>query len=437
MTECYQTSIPFSSVKNRRVEADFTGGDITSDAGVLLLSEVDKRLGLTVAIDKALVDNRRRASCNHSQLDLIRQRLYALALGYEDLNDHTDLRHDTALQAAVSRLTPMASSATLCRFEQKANRQTAKDLHQLLFDQFVARHEAPPKRLILDFDATDTRLHGDQERKFFHGYYDHYCYLPLYVFCGRDLLVSYLRPSNIDGAKHAWAILSLLVKALRQRWPKVKITLRADSGFCRWRMLDWCERHRVDYVVGIARNSRLETQASEWTSLSQELFDLTRKKQRVFASTWYAAKTWNRKRRVIVKAEHSRFGSNPRFVITNLTLTDRHIYDNIYCARGDMENRIKDQQLGLFADRTSCRSWWANQFRQLLSGLAGVLLEGLRRLSLTDTVLSKASPQRIRLVLLKIGAVVIRNTRRIRLFMSSAYPYQSLYRHVAHSLNSS
>ena len=437
MTKCYQTPISFSSVKRRRVEADFSGGDITSDSGALLLTEVDKRLGLTRAVNKVLVDDRCQSRCAHSQLDLIRQRLYALALGYEDLNDHTDLRHDPALQTAVSRLTPMASSATLCRFEQKANRQAARDLHQVLFDQFIARHKAPPKRLILDFDATDTRLHGDQEGKFFHGYYDNYCYLPLYVFCGRDLLVSYLRPSNIDGAKHAWAILSLLVKALRQRWPKVKITLRADSGFCRWRMLDWCERHRVDYVVGIARNSRLQAQVSEWTTLSQQLFDLTNKKQRLFASTWYAAKTWNQKRRVIVKAEYTRLGSNPRFVITNLTLTDRYIYDKLYCARGDMENRIKDQQLGLFADRTSCHSWWANQFRQLLSGLAGVLFEGLRRLSLKNTILSQASPQRIRLTLLKIGAVIIRNTRRIRLLMNSAYPHQSLFQQVVHSLNSS
>ena len=437
MTKCYQTPISFTPVKRRRVETDFSGGDITSDAGVLLLSEVDKQLGLSTAINKVLVDERRKASCNHTQLELIRQRLYALALGYEDLNDHTDLRHDPALQTALSRLTPMASSATLCRFEQKANRQTAWDLHQVLLNQFVARHNTPPKRLVLDFDATDTRLHGDQEGKFFHGYYDHYCYLPLYVFCGRDLLVSYLRPSNIDGAKHAWAILSLLVKALRQHWPKVKITLRADSGFCRWRMLDWCERHDVDYVVGIARNSRLQTQVSEWSDLSQQLFELTGKKQRLFASTWYAAGTWKEKRRVIVKAEHTRLGSNPRFVITNLTLTDRYIYDQLYCARGDMENRIKDQQLGLFADRTSSHCLWVNQFRQLLSGLAGLLFEGLRRLSLKNTLLAKASPQRIRLTLFKIGAVVIRNTRRIRLLMNSAYPHQSLFQQVTHSLNSS
>lgn len=437
MTKCYQTSIPFSPVKRRKVEADFSGGDISSNGGVLLLAEVDKRLNLSATIAKTLTDNRRRASCKHSLETLIKQRLYGLALGYEDLNDHVELRHDLALQTAASQQDSLASSATLCRLEQRTDRQTAIDLHHVLFEQFVKQHKKPPKRLILDFDATDTPLHGEQEERFFHGYYDQYCYLPLYVFSGRDLLVSYLRPSNIDGAKHAWAILALLVKALRQQWPKVKITLRADSGFCRWRMLRWCERQGVDYIVGIAQNKRLKAQALEWTDLAAKRFDATGKKQRLFTSIQYGAKTWDKQRRIIVKAEHTRLGSNPRFVVTNLPQTDKHLYDKVYCARGDMENRIKDQQLGLFADRTSCHRWWPNQFRQLLSGLAYVLFEGLRRLALKKTLLAKASPQRIRLTLLQIGAVIVRNTRRIRFLMSSACPYQSLFRQVVHALDTS
>jgi len=437
VTKCYQTAMPFSSVKRRKVEADFTGGDISSNGGMLLLSELDKRLNLSATVAKTLSDKRRQASCKHSLETLIKQRLYGLALGYEDLNDHVELRHDLALQTAVSQREPLASSATLCRLEQRTDRQTAIDLHQVLFEQFVRQYKKPPKRLILDFDATDTPLHGEQEERFFHGYYDHYCYLPLYVFSGRDLLVSYLRPSNIDGAKHAWAILSLLVKALRQRWRKVKLTLRADSGFCRWRMLRWCERHGVDYIVGIAQNKRLKAQSLAWTDLAETRFDATGQKQRLFTSIQYAAKTWDKRRRIIVKAEHTRLGSNPRFVVTNLPQTDKHLYDKVYCARGDMENRIKDPQLGLFADRTSCHRWWPNQFRQLLSGLAYVLFEGLRRLALKNTLLANASPQRIRLTLLKIGAVILRNTRRIRFMMSSACPYQTLYRQVAHALNSS
>jgi len=249
--------------------------------------------------------------------------------------------------------------------------------------------------------------------------------------------VSYLRPSNIDPAQHSWAILSLLVKALRQQWPQVEIIFRGDSGFCRWRMLRWCERHQVRYIVGIAQNNRLKKQAALWLERSQDLFNSSGRSQRLFASMHYAARSWDKPRRVIVKAEHNRLGSNPRFVVTNLTQTDKYLYDKLYCARGDMENRIKDQQLGLFAHRASSHRWWNNQFRQLLSGLAYVLFEGLRRLSLHDTALEKASPQTLRLALLKIGAVIIRNTRRIKIMMSSACPYQDLFRTVALRLNTS
>ena len=290
-------------------------------------------MGLTQAVARAMGDTRRRASCDHSQEELLKQRIYGLTLGYEDLNDHGELRHDLALQTATSRVETLASPATLCRLEQRSDREAAVAIHEVLFDQFVAAFDRAPKRLILDFDATDTPLHGDQEGKFFHGYYDHYCYLPLYVFCGRHLLVSYLRPSNIDPARHTWAILSLLVKALRQHWPKVDIIFRGDSGFCRWKVLRWCDRHDVGYIVGVAKNQRLERQAAELMALAEELHELTGKKQRLFRSIQYGARSWDRARRVIAKAEHSSHGANPRFVVTNLSQTDQYLYDKIYCAR--------------------------------------------------------------------------------------------------------
>jgi len=280
---------------------------------------------------------------------------------------------------------------------------------------------------MLDFDATDDPIHGLQEGRFFHGYYDHYCFLPLYVFCGDQLLVSYLRPSNIDGAKHAWAILALLTKRLRQEWPEVKIIFRGDSGFCRHRMLGWCERHDVKYIVGIARNKRLENVIEPAMQLVEQLLELTGEKQREFFRFHYAAGTWKQSRQVIAKLEVTDKGRNPRFIITNLEGDKQVLYDDLYCARGDMENRIKEQQMGLFADRTSAHYWWANQFRLLLSSLAYVLMEGIRRLGLKGTELARAQVGTIRLKLLKIGAVILRNTRRIRFLLSTAYPYQDLF----------
>lgn len=427
MTKCYQTSFEFPSVKRRKVTVNFDGGDVTSHAGVQLLAQADRLLQLGDSVAKAIGDPRRQASCEYDLKELVKQRIYAIALGYEDLNDHDDLRHDLAIQTAVLRDQPLASAPTLHRLEQRAERTTAIDLHQVLFEQFVRQYKTPPKRLILDFDATDTPVHGDQEHRFFHGYYQNYCFLPLYVFCDRHLLVSYLRPSDIDPAKHSWAILSLLVKALRAHWPKVEIIFRGDSGFCRWRMLRWCERHNVRYLVGIAKNPRLLKAAERWVDLAKDCYHAFNNKQRLFTSVYYQARTWDKKRRVIVKAEHSARGSNPRFVITNLEQSERYLYDTLYCARGEMENRIKDQQLGLFADRTSCHRWWPNQFRQLLSGLAYTLLEGLRRLGLKDTPFEKSSPQTLRAKLLLIGAVVLRNTRRVNIMMSQAYPYQTIF----------
>ncbi len=437
MTKRSRPAISFPAVKRRKVDTNFNMEAITSNGGTLLLSQVDQWLGLTRAIAKALTDPRRKASCFHSIRTFLRQRIYALALGYEDLNDHQELRHDPALQTAAAQVENLASPSTLSRFEQRFGRQEAVALHKILFDQFVQAHPRPPKRLILDFDATDTPLHGEQQGRYYNGYYNGYCYLPLYVFCGRHLLVSYLRSSRIDAAKHSLAILALLVKALRKRWPKAKIIFRGDSGFCRWRLLNWCDRNRVGYIVGIGKNARLTSQAADLRAEAKARYETSGHKQRLFASIQYGAKSWGRVRRVIVKAEHSVHGANPRFVVTNLPQTDRYLYDKLYCARGDMENRIKDQQMDLFAARASCQRWWPNQFRQLLSGLAYTLLEGVRRKGLKGTALAKASPNRIRLVLLRVGAVVIRNSRRIRLMMSRSYPHQDLFRTVAWRLDSS
>jgi hypothetical protein len=413
------------------VEASFRGGDITSDGGVLLLQQADRRLGLTEAIARVLRDPRRRASCDHDLVSLLRQRVYGLALGYEDLNDHATLRRDLAIQTAVGRDTDLASAATLCRWENRADRQAAWQMHEVLVDRFIASFRRPPRKLILDFDATDDPVHGKQEGRFFHGYYDHYCFLPLYVFCRDQLLVSYLRPSKIDAAKHAWAILALLVKRLRQAWPQVKIIFRGDSGFCRWRMLSWCERHGVGYIVGLAKNARLNALTATLQREAADCCAATGTNVRWFTDLRYAAASWNRKRRVIAKLEHSAKGGNPRYVVTNLEGDGQHLYEQLYCARGEMENRIKEQQLDLFADRTSCHHWWPNQFRLLLSSLAYTLLEAIRRLALQGTELARAYVGTIRLKLLKIGAVILRNTRRIRFLLASACPYQKLFFHVA------
>ena len=364
---------------------------------------------------------------------MLRQRIYGLAAGYEDLNDHDTLRWDPAWQTAVERDKPAASSPTLCRLENRAERQSAIAMHQVLVEQFIASFAEAPTELILDFDATDDAVHGRQEGRFFHGYYDHYCFLPLYVFCGDRLLVAYLRPSNIDGARHAWAILSLLVKRFRQVWPHVRIVFRGDSGFCRWRMLAWCERHDVHYIVGLAKNDRINEVAREQIERARQRFDTTGRKQRMFGNLRYAAHTWDRQRRVIARIEHEARGSNPRYVVTNLPGNSRKLYERIYCARGEMENRIKEQQM-LFADRTSAHRWWPNQFRLLLSALAYTLLETIRRLGLKGTRLERAQVHTIRLKLIKIGAVIVRNSRRVRFLLATACPYRDLFTLVAQRL---
>jgi hypothetical protein len=300
-------------------------------------------------------------------------------------------------------------------------------------EQFIASHARAPAVVILDFDATDTPVHGNQENRFFHGYYDCHCFLPLYVFCGDQLLTAYLRPSNIDAAKHAAAILKLLVTRLRQVWPRTKIVFRADSGFCRDLLLSWCDRHDVKYLVGIARNERLLALAAPLLRRAQRQFKKTQQKQRLFTAFDYAAGTWRRLRWVIAKAEHTDKGSNPRFILTNIVGDGQRIYDRRYCQRGEMENRVKEQMM-LFADRVSAHRWWTNQWRLLLSALAYTLMEALRRLALAGTALAQATCATIRAKLIKIGAVVVTKLTVLRLHLSSHHPLQDLFRHALAAL---
>lgn len=435
MTKCNSTLTIFQRVKGRDVEVNFSGGDVSSDGGVLLLKEADRSLGLTRRVAQVLNDPRDASRCRHSSESMLCQRVYGIGLGYDDLNDHDQLRHDIALQTAVHSDNDLASSPTLCRFEKWADRKTAAAICGVFVDCFIESFDAPPKQLILDFDATDDRVHGNQEGKFFHGYYDHYCFLPLYVFCGEHLLVPYLRPSNIDGAKHAWAILALLTRRFREEWPDVQIIFRADSGFCRHKMLDWCDRKNVDYIVGVAKNKRLTALCSRLRTKAEKQYHRTGRKAKLFCNIWYGAGSWKTKRRVIAKAEHNSKGNNPRFVTTSLPDPARFLYEKVYCARGDMENRIKEQQLGLFADRTSCQFWWSNQLRLMLSSMAYVLIQKIRT-TLKGTEYEKAQASTIRLKLLKIGAVMRRNTRRIYFSLSSACPYQNIFMRTLQLLSS-
>ncbi len=428
MTNSTSETLSFPACRKRRVEARFDGGDVTSNGGVLLLRQADRVLDLTARVARGLTDGRQRGKVRHRLVDMVRQRVFGIALGYEDLNDHDGLRHDLAVQTAVERDRPLASAPTLCRFENAAERGWAGTIHEVLVETFIAAHGPPPAQIVLDIDATDDAVHGAQDGRFFHGYYDHYCFLPLYVFCGDHLLVAYLRPANIDPAKHAQAILKLLVARLRQAWPEVRIVLRADSGFCRWRLMSWCERAGLGYILGLARNPRLVALAEPEMAAAEAAYAGNSLKQRRFAELRYAAKTWNRDRRVIARLEHGPKGANPRFVVTNLDGEGQRLYERLYCARGEMENRIKEQQLGLFADRTSCHKWWPNQLRLLLASLAYVLIAAIRRIALTATDMARAQCATIRLKLFKIGAVVTRNTRRIRFMLSSACPDKDLFR---------
>jgi hypothetical protein len=440
MTDCSRDSLTFSRLGAKAVVADFQGGRLTTDAGALLLRQVERRLGLFDALDAAIPDPRRPELIEHDQKALLAQRITAIALGYEDLNDHHTLRADPALQVVAGRdpapAETLASPSTLCRLENRVDRAAAVRIAAVLVEQFVAGHAEPPEALTLDFDATDDPIHGKQEGRFFHGYYDQHCFLPLYVFCGDELLVAYLRPSNIDAAKHSRAILKLLVQRLRAAWPEVKITIRADSGFCRWRLMRWCDSNGVGYVIGLARNARLLALAGPWLHAAATCWGRTGQPQRLFGEFHYAAGPWDRCRRVIVKAEHNAQGDNPRFIVSNLPGNARGLYDVLYCQRGEAENRIKEQQGMLFAGRTSCHAFLSNQFRLLLSAAAYVLVEAIRRLGLGGTPLEQAQVNTIRLRLLKVAAVVTLSVRRVYLRMASGYPLQTLFALVLQRLSS-
>lgn len=436
MPKCTADQMSFGRLGRREIEADFEGGALSSDGGLMLLRQVDRRIGLSKAVAGALHDPRNQDLIVHEMRDLVAQRLYALCCGYEDLNDHAALRNDPLMQTAVGKSDELGSSPTLCRLEKRATRSDVVALNRVLVEQFIASQGSCPGELVLDIDASDIPLHGDQEQTEFHAYYDHYCYLPLYVFCGKAMLACVLRRSRIDGAKHAAAVIKLIVTRLRQTWPTVRIIVRGDSGFCRQRLIRWCERHGVGYVIGMARNARLQRHVAHWEHAMEQAFNDTGSKQRMIGQFSYAAKSWDRERRLITRLEFGAQGTNPRFIVTNLDRPAEALYDDLYCQRGEAENRIKETQLDLFGTRASCHRFLANWLRILFSALAYTLMQRLRELALATTELAKASAATIRVRLLKIGAAVIRNTRRIRILLASHHPLRDIYFIAANALAS-
>lgn len=400
----------------------------------MLLQRMDRRIDLSSAVAAALHDPRRPERIQHPLRDLIAQRLYGLCCGYEDLNDHDRLRRDPLMQTAVGKDTELASSPTLSRLETRATRRDAIALNRVLIEQFIASHRIDPSELILDVDASDIPLHGEQELTQFHGYYDHYCYLPLYVFCGQAMLACLLRPSRIDGAKHASAVIKLLVTRLRQAWPQTRIIVRGDSGFCRQPLLRWCERSQVGYVIGVARNARLQRQVLSWETELKAAFEVLGTKQRAVHEFRYAADSWAVERRVVTRLEYGSQGNNPRFVVTNLEMPAASLYDSLYCQRGEAENRIKEAQLDLFGTRASCHAFYANWLRLMFAALAYTLMQRLRETALAGTELANATASTIRVRLLKIGASILRNTRRVRIMLASHHPLRHVFLTAARAL---
>lgn len=427
MPKCTDAKIEFGRFGRRVIEADFSGGELSSDGGLLLLRQLDAHLGLSRAAAAAIPDPRDPQRIRHGLRELLAQRLYGLCCGYEDLNDHKTLRGDVLMQSAVGRDEALASAPTFSRLENRATRAQAWSLHGVLIDQFIASHKAAPEELVLDIDASDVPLHGNQERSQFHAYYDHHCYLPLYVFCGQAMLACVLRPSKIDGARHAAAVMKLLLTRLRRVWPSTRFIVRADSGFCRRRLLHWCERAGVGYIVGLARNARLHEAVQLAEASLADAYAASRTKQRLIGEFAYAAKSWSHERRVITRLEYGDQGTNPRFVVTNLHGDAQQLYDGLYCQRGEAENRIKEAQLDLFGTRASCSRFLANQLRLLLAALAYTLMVRLRQLALQASELERASAATIRVRLLKIGAAVLRNTRRVRVMLASHHPLRELF----------
>jgi hypothetical protein len=455
-TECNAAQLEFQGVLRRKVRASFDGGHLSSDGGALLLREVDARFGITRRLAHCFTDHRDEELIEHSVLELVRQRVYGLCLGYEDLNDHDDLMRDPLLalclgkrdlegdqrRRAQDRGKALASSSTLNRLELTPADASSHSRYKkivyhpervedLLVELFLDAYARAPEEIILDFDATDDPVHGDQEGKFFHGYYRSYCYLPLYVTCGSHLLVAHLRTSNRDAADGATAVLASLVARIRARWPQVRILARGDAGFARNEFMAWCEGHDVGYLLGLAKNQRLLQKIGNELVQAQGRHRQTGTAARVFTHFHWSTRTsWTRPRRVIAKAEQLDKGPNPRFIVTNLPetyATPQALYEEVYCARGDMENRIKEQQLDLFADRTSSHTLRANQLRLWFSSLAYVLLNTTRRAALNGTRLAKATCGTIRLKLLKIGAQLKISVRRICIHLASACPYQDVF----------
>ena len=450
-TECTRETLAFQGVAGRAVVGRFDGGALTSDGGAVLLREVERATGILAQFADCFQDHRDPSRVTHSVAALVRQRIYALALGYEDLNDHDALRHDplVAVLAEATDLTaPLAGKSTLNRLELSAASVGAAERYKkivvdhaavdrLLVDVFVQAHPTPPAEVVLDLDATDDPVHGNQEGRFFHGYYGHYCYLPLYIMAGEHLLCARLRAANIDASAGAVEEILRIVAVLRAVWPAVRITLRADSGFCRDALMTWCEANGVDYVFGLAKNSRLIGEITADLAAAKAQCTTEAPRARVFAElTYETLDSWSRPRRVVAKAEHLGTGddskSNPRFVVTSLPMTTvdaRALYEDVYCARGEMENRIKEQ-LMLFADRTSAATMRANQLRLYCSSIAYLLLHALRRLGLAGTALARAQCQTIRLTLLKIGARVRITVRKVWLALASGYPHAALFARV-------
>src|ERR1700755_322204 len=429
-TECNPAQLEFPPVDGRTVVASFDGGRITSEAGALLLGATDKVLGLTRRLAGCFEDSRNQLFTEHAVQTLVMQRIAGIALGYEDLNDHDQLRHDPVMAVLANKLTasradcaPLAGKSTLNRLElSKAGptryNKIAADTHaieRLFVDLFLDAHAKAPSQITLDLDATDDPLHGHQEGRFFHGYYDCYCYLPLYVFCGQHLLAAKLRPANIDGSAGAIEEMARIVAQIRERWPTVRILLRGDSGFAREALMAWCENNAVDYLFGLARNTRLVAEIEAELATAAELSQKSGTPARRFKDfTWTTRDSWSRERRVVAKAEWTGGEANPRFVVTSLSREEhegRHLYEKLYCARGDMENRIKECQLDLFADRTSSRTMRSNQLRLWFASMAYVLVCALRRIALVHTQFARATCGTIRLKLLKIGALVRTSVR--------------------------
>lgn len=459
MTQCNSSALTFQPLGSREVVAAFDGGKVTSDAGGLLLREIEDRFGFVKQFARCFTDHRDPNRTDHTILELVQQRVFGLCLGYEDLNDHDQLRHDPMLAVLVGKTDPLgeqrrsrkdrgkalAGKSTLNRLEltppgastesrYKKTVARVADMERFLVEAYIVQQRQRPARIVLDVDATNDPLHGHQLGRFFHGYYDEYCYLPLYIFCGDHPLCALLRPSDIDGAAGALKQIQRIVVRLRAEWPDIEIVIRGDSGFCREPIMVWCEQNQVDYLFGLAKNKRLLKILGGELQRAKEQFQATGQPARVFKDfTYQTRKSWNRERRVVGKAEHIAKGSNPRFVVTSLTSAQfdgQTLYEQEYCARGQMENHIKEQQLFLFSDRTSCQTMRANQIRLLLSTVAYVVMRALRESGLHGTEVARAQCDTIRLKLFKIGAVVRCSVRRVVVSLSESYPFRDLFERV-------